>query len=129
MLSDLRVILGGNAGARRTEARGIGGTISIQRDGMADEIRRHGETDFHRSAPDQGADREKNHRAHDAAVVPDPRHTTVAVESTFSTGVSREGMALGSQAKRGGAESTFDNGRMKSLSRKAEAARNKMPNW
>lgn len=66
MLSDLRIILGGHAGARRTIGRGLGGTIEINT--------------LHRSEADHLADREKNHRARDAAAVPDPRHPTVAVE-------------------------------------------------
>jgi hypothetical protein len=66
MLSDLRIILGGNAGARRTQARGIGGTIEINT--------------LHRSESDQPASREKNHGQREAAAVPELPYSRAAVE-------------------------------------------------
>jgi hypothetical protein len=102
MLTDLRVILGGNAGARRTTGRGIGGTIDI----------------FHRSEADHLADREKNHSADRAdragcigAAVPEPRQSTVAVEPP-----SRRGGDLAADTAR-------------TLSRLAAKARDTAPNF
>jgi hypothetical protein len=73
---------------KETEVRGLDGVMKM--------------TDFHRSEPDQLAGREKNHRAHDAAAVPEPRHTTVAVEYPSS---------------------------LRSVKLRAEAARAMQPNW
>jgi hypothetical protein len=143
MLSDLRIILGGNAGARRTQARGVHGTIEINT--------------FHRSGTDQPADREKNQGNQDAPEVLDPRHTTVAVESTFGIAASREGSVLMSRTTRGDADPTSAAGRLatpshvsasggergvmpapaggppaerlRSLGRRAAAARDQVPNW
>ena len=132
MLSDLRIILGGNAGARRVEGRGIGGTIQIQ-------------TNFSRSGTDQPAEREKNQRGHTPAV-PDLPFTRVAAESPFDTDAAREGSVLMSRTTRGGVESLSGAGRqvvmrisggesappapgLRSLSRKAAAARDLTPNW
>lgn len=140
MLSDLRIILGGNAGARRTTARGIHGTIEINT--------------LHRSESDQLADREKNQRGHAPAVL-DPRSTTVAVEPTFDIAAARMGSELIGRTERGGvdplsaggARVAHDRGqsrmdshtppttggapatRLRSLGRKAAEARNQVPNW
>lgn len=106
MMSDLRVILGGNAGTGRTTARGIGGTIEI----------------LHWSEPDHLADREKNHGTRDAAAVPEPRHSTVAVEP-FSQ--RSAGIPLASRQ----APAAAPPERLHSVSRAAERARNLTPNW
>jgi hypothetical protein len=119
MLSDLRVILGGNAGARLTEARGIGGTISIQRDGMADEISRHGgDTDLQRSA------REHRTGSGEAGVAPCRDHEP----RTFNSGAAPDGggglhKVSSPNPDRSILEGRHD--RFRSLSRKAEAARHK----
>lgn len=143
MMSDLRIILGGNAGARRIVGRGIGGTIEIN--------------NFHRSESDQLADREKNQGTHDAPAVLEPRHTTVAVEAPFDIAAAREGSVLVSRIERGGVDPTSAAGRLathshdrasggergvmpapaggpsadrlRSLSRRAAAAREMEPNW
>jgi hypothetical protein len=143
MMSDLRIILGGNAGARRIVGRGIGGTIEIN--------------NFHRSESDQLADREKNQGTHDAPAVLEPRYTTVAVEAPFDIAAAREGSVLIGRTKRGDVDPLSAAGRLathshdrasggergvtpapaggtsadrlRSLSRRAAAAREMEPNW
>lgn len=167
MMSDLNIILGGNAGLRRTEGRGMGGTITITRGGTplalpAPGRGSHSEDTLRRSEADHLADREKNQRGHTPAI-PDPRHTTVAAESIFNPSVSREGTVVLSRRGDGRVDplsshegNNFDPSvsregslgerrttrgrvdslspdtvpeRQRSLSRRAEIARGKVPNF
>lgn len=104
MLSDLRTIQGG--GTRTVEGRSPGGVMRVEKEG------------FDRSGPDQAAGREKNHGEHDAAAVPEPRQTTVAVDQ-FARG--------GEQAAEQAGEAAA--GRSRSLGRRAAKAREQMPNF
>lgn len=132
MLSDLSIILGGNAGQRTTTGRGIGGTIAITQN-------------FSRSGTDQPAEREKNQRGHTPEVL-DPPFPRVAAESPFDTDAAREGTVLISRTMRGGVDPLSGAGRretsqisggesaspapgLRSLSRKAAQAREQVPNW
>jgi hypothetical protein len=125
--------------ARETSVRGMNGTIEINT--------------LHRSASDQGADREKNHGENrDAAAVPEPRHTTVAeevhpaappwreappeagrgrVDTPFDTAAAREGSVLISRTTRGGVDPSLTPAAepLRSLGRRAAAAREQQPNW
>ena len=120
MMSDLNIILGGNAGSRRTEARGMGGTITITSGG-----RRHEEeggcnpplhNTLRRSEADHLADSEPA-APHDRSDR-DPRQTTVAAENLFERGMADE-------IRRH--DPALD--RQRSLSRRAAAAREKQPNF
>ena len=125
--------------ARETEIRGTEGVIEVQ-------------TNFSRSGTDQPAEREKNQRFETPEVL-DPPHPRVAAESPFDTAAAREGSVLMSRTTRGGVDSTSAAGRLaapthvsdsggdrgvmpapaadplRSLSRRAAAARERVPNW
>ena len=118
MMSDLNIILGGNAGARTTAARGMGGVIEIRTNTL-----RRSEADHHAESETAGR--------HDPAAR-DPRHTTVAAETIFDTSVSREGTPGERRTTRGRVDSISPDpalDRQRSLSRRAAAAREKTPNF
>lgn len=131
MLSDLRTIQGD--GLRVTEGRSPGGVMRVE------------SNDFDRSAPDQGAGREKNHGERDAAAVPEPRQTTVAVDDFSRAGSGGEGVcapAPGSGLERWTPGGTPDDAGgtpalpretpalpSRSLGRRAAKAREQMPNF
>jgi len=148
MLTDLRVMMGTNAGMRRTEARGLGGSLAVERAGAADAAA--ASDDFDRSEGDHLAGRGKNHRAHDAAAVPEPRQPTVAVENLSDGAVAREGSVLVSRTTRGAIGAIFQGagsrtasahdgpgtgpldvsgGTFASLSRRAREAAAEVPNF
>lgn len=83
MMSDLTIIMGGGAGTRRTTARGLGGTIEIVRPNNLDRLGCTG------------------------PAVPDPRQSTVAVETPLTSDLTG----------------------LRSLERKAAQARETTPNW
>jgi hypothetical protein len=119
MMSDLNIILGGNAGARTTAARGMGGTVEIRTNTLRRSPVDHG-TDSEIAVPHDRSDRE-------------PRHTTVAAENVFdTTGQTRmgRGAVIATPARRVdplSPDPALD--RQRSLSRRAAAAREKMPNF
>lgn len=141
MMSELRCIVGTRA--RIVEART---TAGIQRIELS-----------RRSEPEHLADREKNHGTRGAAEVLDPRHTTVAAGTPFGIAVDRKISVGESRTTRGGADPSSAAGRLatpshdrasgggrgvmpapaggdsaghlRSLSRKAAAAREQVPNW
>lgn len=121
MLTDLRVILGGNAGARRTTGRGIGGTIEISSDGMADEIRSHEES--HRSEGDRLAG---SGEGGDATVRDhEPRRNGGGVPVAGERGSLFISPCAGDRS----AAPADDAPRLRSLSRKAKEAREQTQNW
>jgi hypothetical protein len=123
MLSDLRIILGGNAGARRTTARGIGGTIEINT--------------LHRSGSDQPASSEPR-GTHDLAPRELP-HSRAAVEPTTRTSNIEHPTPNFERKSFAELSSTLDVRRsaaggpsaepLRSVRRKAAESRDLMPNW
>jgi hypothetical protein len=141
MLSDLAIILGGQAGARRLTGRSPHGAIEINT--------------FHRSGTDQPADSAPQARD-GGAPERDPRQPTVAVEAPFDPAAARDGSVLVSRTTRGGIDPLSAAGRpapihhdrapggergvpapgggtpaapLRSVRRQAAEARDLEPNW
>lgn len=118
MLTDLRVILGGNAGARRTTGRGIGGVMEIFSGATED---RH--DDSHRSEGDRLAGSGEDEGR--PLVDHEPRRNGGGVPVAGERGSLFVSPSAGDRS----ATPADDSPRLRSISRKAKEAREQMPNW